>query len=460
MPVTGQNLLIMSDFIIVNARIVNEGKEYDGYIAVRGEFISHVGVGKPPVSLVESVSQIIDVKGRYVLPGCIDDQVHFREPGLIHKGEIATESKAALAGGVTSFMDMPNVIPPTVTLDRWEEKMKLGAAVSAVNYSFWIGATNDNIDVIKKADFSAIPGIKVFLGASTGNMLVNSEEALENIFKCRQIIAVHSEEESVIKENAEKYRQKYMPGPVPVECHPLIRSREACTMSTSKAINRARRHGTRLLILHISTAEEVNMLEAGDLASKIVNSEVCAHHLWFTDEDYSRLGTRIKWNPAVKTYHDRDELRRAVADRRIDIVATDHAPHLLSEKEGDALHAASGGPLVQHSLLMMMQLSREGHWDMPTVADMMAHRPALLFGVRQRGFIRPGYYADLVVVNPSEETIVTKESLLSKCGWSPLEGTVFANKIERVFVNGDVAYEQISDGHRFYSHKVFPLRFE
>ena len=449
----------MPDSIIINAQIINEGSQYKGYVAVDGEFISSVGRGMPSDEMLASATRIFDIGGKYLLPGCIDDQVYFREPGLTRKGDIATESRAALAGGVTSFMDMPNVNPPTVTVDRLKEKMHRAEMTSAVNYSFWIGASNDNIDEIRKTDFSYVPGIKVFLGASTGNMLVNSEEVLEAIFRGPRIVAVHSEEESVIKKNAEYYRMKYFPQPVPIECHSLIRTREACVESTDKAIGRAHRFGTRLLVLHISTKDEAKLLESGDPIGKKINSEVCVHHLWFTDEDYSRLGAKIKWNPAVKSRDDRDELRRAVADGRVDIIATDHAPHLPEEKEGDALHAASGGPLVQHSLLMMLQLAREGYWDISKVVDMMAHRPARLFGVKDRGFIRSGHYADMIVVNPDVETEVTKDSLLYKCGWSPLEGTVFSHRIEQVFVNGALAYEQTPDGHVFHPHQVYPLRF-
>ncbi len=449
----------MPEKLFLNARIVNEGIISYGYLTVDGEFISSVGRGTPDSEILSNVSEIIDLKGKYILPGCIDDQVHFREPGLTHKADIASESRAALAGGVTSFMDMPNVKPPTVTLEAWEDKMRRGKESSTVNYSFWLGATNDNTNELPAADFSKIPGIKVFLGASTGNMLVDSEKALDSIFSSSQIVAVHSEDENIIRGNSEIFKKKYFPGEVPMNCHPLIRSREACLSSTQKAIKRAFKHGTRLLLLHLSTADEAKLLEPGKLTDKKINSEVCVHHLWFTDEDYSRLGTRIKWNPAVKTATDRDELRKAVADGRIDIVATDHAPHLLEEKAGDALHAASGGPLVQHSLLMMLELAKEGYWGIEKVVEMMAHNPAELFGVEKRGYLRPGYYADIVILNPSVSTAVCKSNLLTKCGWSPLEGTVFSNTIESVFVNGSLAYENKVGKHIFHPHSVHSLEF-
>lgn len=431
----------MSNLLLYNAQIINEGRRFCGYVAVDGERISEVAEGMPPQALLNEAESAVDLKGKWLLPGAIDDQVHFREPGLTHKADIASESRAAVAGGVTSFMDMPNCKPQTVSIEAWEDKMRRGAQASAANYAFWIGATNDNIEELRRADMSRIPGVKVFLGASTGNMLVNSEEALDAIFSLPAIIAIHSEDEKIIADNKKKYAALYPEG-VPVSCHPLIRSREACSVSTERAIERARRLGTRLHILHISTADEARMLESVSLDSKTITAEVCVHHLWFTDADYARLGNRIKWNPAVKTVADRDELRRAVEDGRIDIIATDHAPHLPEEKEGDALTAASGGPLVQHSLPMMLSLARRGIFTPEKVVEYMAHRPARLFGVKERGFIRPGYFADLVVVNPDKEYQVTKENILTKCGWSPLEGETLDVAVETTYVNGHKAYDK------------------
>ena len=447
----------MNDILFHNATVVNGGRSFHGFVAIKGELISAVGEGEPSPEMIEDSRETVDLKNKMIMPGVIDDQVHFREPGLTHKADMGSESRAALAGGVTSFMDMPNCKPPTVTVEAWRDKMERAEKSSAVNYAFWMGATNDNTEVLSGADYSKIPGVKVFLGASTGNMLVDDEEALNAIFSLGKIVAIHSEDEGIIRANISEARKKYG-DQVPVSEHPKIRSTEACVASTVKAISRAKRFGTRLHILHLSTADEARMLYAGEPSDKLITSEVCVHHLWFTDKDYARLGSRIKWNPAVKTEADRDELRRAVADGRIDIVATDHAPHLLSEKEGDATHAASGGPLIQHSLLMMLELARLGLWGVEKVVEMMSHRPADLFGINRRGYIREGHYADLVVVNPGADTVITRESLLTKCGWSPLEGERFSCRIEAVYVNGSKAYEY-DCGHKFLPHVSKPLNF-
>lgn len=450
----------MTDILFINALIVNEGKTIKGFLATEGERITAVGEGKPETSLTAEAKEVVDLEGKMLLPGCIDDQVHFRDPGLTHKGDIETESRAALAGGVTSFMDMPNCKPPTVSVEAWEQKMKRAEDVSAVNWSFWIGATDSNIDELRKADYSRIPGVKVFLGASTGNMLVSDEEALDAIFSLPSIVAVHSEDEATIASNKARFLAEYGEGRIPIKCHPLIRSTDACAVSTARAIERARRLGTRLHLLHVSTAEEARMLTSEPLADKKITAEVCVHHLWFTDCDYDRLGARIKWNPAVKTESDREELRKAVLDGRIDIVATDHAPHLPSEKEGDALHAASGGPLVQHSLQMMLELCREGVLFHEDVVSLMAHRPAELFHIEDRGYLRSGYYADLVVVNPDADTEVAPANILTKCGWSPLEGVRLHNTVEQVFVNGSKAYSSADGSHTFLPHTSKPLRFK
>lgn len=451
--------------LLYNALIINEGESFKGYVLTDGELISEVGHGDPRPELLTD-SNCIDLEGKWLLPGIIDDQVHFREPGLTHKADIASESRAALAGGVTSFMDMPNCKPPTVDRQAWLWKMDRAASVSAANYSFWIGATNDNMPELAEADFSHIPGIKVFLGASTGNMLVDDERALDRIFCANRIVAVHSEDEGIIRENMRLAIQRYGEEDIPVTEHPNIRSRQACVRSTERAIARARRLGTRLHILHLSTAEEAQMLNrtlsmpASAWPDKKITAEVCVHHLWFTADDYPRLGARIKWNPAVKDASDRDELRRAVADGRIDVVATDHAPHLLSEKEGGCRKAASGGPLVQHSLLMMLEMASEGLWSKEVVVSLMAHNPARLFGITRRGFIRPGYFADFTVVNPDRPYTVNSSNLLTKCDWSPLEGHTFPASVETVIVNGSLAFTLASDGsNHFHAHPSHALLF-
>lgn len=451
--------------LLYNALIINEGESFIGYVLTDGELISEVGHGVPRSELLTD-SNCIDLEGKWLLPGIIDDQVHFREPGLTHKADIASESRAALAGGVTSFMDMPNCKPPTVDRQAWQWKMDRAAAVSAANYSFWIGATNDNMPELAEADFSHIPGIKVFLGASTGNMLVDDERALDRIFSAKRIVGVHSEDEGIIRENMRLAIQRYGEEDIPVTEHPNIRSREACVRSTERAIARARRLGTRLHILHLSTAEEARMLirtpsmPPSAWPDKKITAEVCVHHLWFTADDYPRLGARIKWNPAVKDASDRDELRRAVADGRIDVVATDHAPHLLSEKEGGCRKAASGGPLVQHSLLMMLEMASDGLWSKELVVSLMAHNPARLFGISRRGFIRPGYFSDLTVVNPDRPYTVNSSNLLTKCGWSPLEGHTFPASVETVIVNGSLAFTLASDGsNQFHAHPSHALLF-
>lgn len=451
----------MTRTLIHNALIINEEESFEGYILIEGTRIRAVGKGIPPSHLSEGAT-IEDLDGKWILPGLIDDQVHFREPGLTHKADIASESRAALAGGVTAFMDMPNCKPQTVNIDAWNWKMQRASETSAANFSFWIGATNQNIDQLRSADFSRIPGIKVFLGASTGNMLVDSEQALDEIFSLPQIVAIHSEDEQTISRNLALAKEKYG-DEIPFSAHPLIRSHEACIISTRRAIERAKRLNTRLHILHISTAAEADMLSAKPLEEKRITAEVCAHHLWFSDEDYARLGAKIKWNPAIKTVADRDALREAVAQGKIDIVATDHAPHLPQEKSGSYPHAASGGPLVQHSLLMMLQLASEGLWSVEKVVRLMAHNPAQLFGIKERGFIREGYFADLTVVDPHRPHTVTPENILTKCGWSPLELHTFPMSVDSVYLNGQLAYRNSTEGsgsHRFFPASAMALSFD
>lgn len=432
----------MDKTVIHNAIVVNEGTRFHGYVVIDGERIEMVGRGDAPAQLLNNANAVHDACGAYLLPGCIDDQVHFRDPGLTHKADMATESRAAVAGGVTSFMDMPNTVPQTTTLDALNDKHKRAAEVSVANYSFFIGATNDNIDTLLSCDYSKVPGVKLFLGASTGNMLVDNSDALNRIFsEVPSLIAIHSEDEEVIRRNREAMMARYGED-VPVEEHPYIRSVEACYKSTERAVAMAKAHGARLHVLHISTAKELTLLTNEPLSEKKITAEVCAHHLWWTADDHATLGTRIKWNPAIKTANDRQALREGLNSGLIDIVATDHAPHLLSEKQGGALKAASGAPLVQFSLPMMLQLADEGIFTVEKVVDVMAHRPTQLFKIENRGYIRPGYYADLTIVAPQSPYMVTDEMVLSRCGWTPLAGTTLNNKVQSTYVNGHRVYHK------------------
>ena len=434
----------MSKILIKNAYIINEGRTFNGYVLTDDAFI--LSVGETGDSLLPSLEleadTIVDAKGKWLLPGAIDDQVHFREPGLTHKGDIASESKAAVAGGITTFMDMPNTKPQTTAIAELEWKLKRGSESSVANYSFFFGGTNDNIDEIKKLDKSRIPGLKLFLGSSTGNMLVDNKETLERIFaEANMLIAIHAEKEDIIKQNIAYYTSRFGEN-LDISFHSKIRSEEACYASSSEAVELATRLGSRLHILHLSTAKELGLLSnETPLSEKKITGEVCVHHLWFHDEDYAHYGNRIKWNPSVKTLKDREALREAVNTNVIDIVATDHAPHLLSEKEGSCLKAASGGPLVQHSLLAMLELASAGCFTKEKVVEKMSHIPADLFHIDRRGYIRPGYYADMVLIDPSKETQVTKESLLYKCGWSPFEGYTFKHAIIQTYVNGTLVYD-------------------
>ena len=432
----------MTKRIIYNGDIANEGKVARGYVVIDDDKIAAVGEGAPSLGLLAECDEKEDVDGALVMPGVIDDQVHFRDPGLTHKADISTESAAAVAGGVTSYMDMPNTIPPTTTLAALEAKNRRASEVSLANYGFFIGATNENISTLQAVDYSYTPGVKLFLGASTGNMLVNERDALRAIFaEVPAIIAIHSEDEALIRRNRDFYVKKYG-DELPVKFHPLIRSTEVCYKPTARAVEWAEKYGTRLHVLHVSTARELELFSNAPLAQKRITSEVCVHHLWFSDEDYARLGNLIKWNPAVKTWDDRAALRTALERDYIDIVATDHAPHLLSEKQGSCLKAASGGPLVQHSLLVMLELVDKGVFTLDTVVRKMCHAPADLFGVVKRGYLREGYYADIVVVDRNVPFAVRSENILTKCGWSPFEGYTFRNSIRQTYVNGQLAYNQ------------------
>ena len=399
--------------ILFNANIVNEGRQFAGYVIIEGDKIAEVAQGAPTEAVIESCERAEDLSGAMILPGVIDDQVHFREPGLTHKADIASESRAAVAGGVTSFMDMPNTVPQTTD--------------------------------------SRICGVKAFLGSSTGNMLVDDKTALEHLFSAiPAIISVHSEDEAIIRANREWYVSE-RGDDLPVEFHPLIRSAEACYESTARAVELASRCGTRLHVFHVSTARELTLFSDQPLEDKRITAEVCVHHLWFSDRDYARLGNRIKCNPAIKTVADRDALRDALLTGRLDVVATDHAPHLLSEKVGNCLKAASGMPLVQFSLVAMLEMAREGVFSTELVVEKMCHAPAKLYRIDRRGFIRPGYYADLAIVreNPAGHTI-TADDVLSKCGWSPFEGTKMHYHVERTYVNGTEAYRAGESGSPEY----------
>ena len=426
--------------LISNATIINEGRRFLGSVLLCGEVIEAVyGAG----DALPEADSVVDATGLWLLPGVIDDQVHFRDPGLTHKGDIRTESRAAVAGGVTSVMDMPNTKPPATTLELLEAKYRLGAEKSLANYSFLLGATNDNLDELKRVDARHVAGVKLFMGSSTGNMLVDDERALAAIFaETPCLIAAHCEDEATIRRNTDYYRAM-LGDDVPVACHPLIRSTEACYRSSAKAVELAGRYGSRLHVFHLSTGLELSLFDPRTpLADKRVTAEVCVHHLWFSDEDYARLGSRIKCNPAIKTAADRQALRCAVAEGRIDVVATDHAPHLLAEKEGGALRAASGMPLVQHSLVAMLQLAAQGVFTVEQVVERMCHAPAALYRIVRRGYIRPGYYADLALVHPHSPCTVSRDNIIYKCGWSPFEGTTFDAAVQSTWVNGRRVYDR------------------
>lgn len=441
---------------IHNARIVNLGREYTGYVAIDGEFIHAMGDGAAPEALLAASQEVIDAAGMLLIPGGIDDHVHFREPGLTHKADIASESRAAVAGGVTSYMDMPNTKPLTITAEALEEKFDIAARSSVANYSFFIGATNDNIDTLLSIDNKRVAGVKLFLGSSTGNMLVDESDVLHRLFReCRTLISVHSEDEAIIRSRRAFYTGRFGED-LSVFYHPLIRSAEACYVCTERAVELARRYGTRLHVAHISTARELELFWAEPLLDKRITAEACVHHLWFTDNDYASLGTRIKCNPAIKTTADRNALRDAVNNGAIDLIATDHAPHLLSEKQGGALTAASGSPYVQFSLIMMLELVRQGVFSTVTVVEKMCHAPAMLYNIDRRGILRPGYYADMVLIDTDTRHTITKEDVLSKCGWSPLEGTTFHSRVVKTFVNGKCIY---SDGVVADNVASHPLKF-
>ncbi len=429
----------MNTILIKNAKIVNEGRIFEGDVLIEGEFIKEIAQS---ISHKSSNCKVIDAEGNFLIPGAIDDQVHFREPGLTHKGTIASESRAAVAGGITSFIEQPNTVPNAITQELLEQKYVIASQSSYANYSFMMGGTNDNLEEILKTNPRNVAGIKLFLGSSTGNMLVDNEEALEKIFSStKMLIAVHCEDEGTIKANLEKYKAEFGDD-IPVTVHHLIRSEEACYISSSKAIALAKKTGARLHVFHLSTAKEMELFSNKiPLAEKQITAEVCIHHLWFTNDDYATKGNFIKWNPAVKTAADRDALWIALLNDTIDVIATDHAPHTLEEKSQQYSSAPSGGPLVQHAVVALFEAYHQGKISVEKIVEKMCHNPAIIFKIEKRGFIKEGFYADLAIVNPSKPWSVNKANILYQCGWSPFEGTNFKSRISHTFVNGQLVYE-------------------
>ncbi len=428
----------MKNILIRNPTIVNEGKQFVADVFIQNGHIERIDSSISPKGNFNDING----EGKYLLPGVIDDQVHFREPGLTHKGDIFTESRAAVAGGTTSYMEMPNTIPNVFTQDLLEDKYYIASQKSLANYSFFIGASNDNAEVVLRTNRKNVAGIKIFMGSSTGNMLVDNELTLDFLFsRSELLIATHCEDEATIRHNLEQYKTQYGED-IPISCHPLIRSVEACYKSSLLAAGMAKKYGTRLHILHISTAKELGLFRNDiPLESKNITAEACIHLLWFDDSDYERLGNLIKWNPAIKTKEDREEIFKAVLDNRIDIIATDHAPHTLEEKSQTYLKAPSGGPLVQHALVAMLEFYHQGKISLEKIVEKMAHHPALCFQVENRGYIREGYWADLVLVDINAPWKVDKSNILAKCNWSPFEGLEFQSKVSHTIVSGHLAYE-------------------
>lgn len=440
----------MSSILIKSATIVNEGRQYVADVLVKNGLIEQIGS-----ELNLSADREIRAEGLHLLPGCIDDQVHFREPGLTYKADIFTESRAAVAGGITSFMEMPNTVPNTLTQDLLEDKYQIAARHSMANYSFYMGAGNDNLEEVLRTDSTNVCGIKVFMGSSTGNMLVDNEKTLEGIFaNSPMLIATHCEDEATIRANLERFKSQYGDRITP-EMHPLIRSAEACYKSSSFAVDLAKKHNSRLHILHISTAIETGLFDnSSPLAEKKITSEACIHHLWFTDKDYAEKGNWIKWNPSVKSEADRDAVLKAVLDDHIDVIATDHAPHTREEKMQPYLQAPSGGPLVQHALQAMLELYQQGKISLEKVVEKMCHNPAICFQVSNRGFIREGYRADLVLVDLNKSATVNRDSILSKCGWSPFEGQTFNSSVTHTIVSGNLAWENGTFNEAFRGERL------
>ena len=427
----------MPTTLLKNAKIVNEGKVTEGDVLIKNGRIEKVADSMA----TNERTREIDLKGKFLFPGVIDDQVHFREPGLTHKANIYTEAKAAVAGGVTSFMEMPNTVPNALTQELLEDKYQIARQTSLANYSFYMGASNENLEEVLRTDKQKICGVKIFMGSSTGNMLVDNETVLNRLFSnVDHLIATHCEDEATIRANTQIFKEKYGED-MPIKYHPAIRNEEACYKSASMAVGLAKKHGTRLHILHISTAKECGLFEVVPLEKKKITAEACVHHMWFDDSDYEGKGTLIKWNPAVKTENDRKSILQAVLDGRIDVIATDHAPHTTEEKSNGYFSAPSGGPLIQHSLVAMLDFYHEGKVSLEQIAEKMCHNPAILFRVEARGYIREGYHADLVVADLDAEWKVSKENVIAKCGWSPFEGHTFKSKVTHTFVNGNLVYE-------------------
>ena len=426
----------MTSTLIRNAHLINEGQIFQADVLIQNGLIAEIAT-----SIDTQADKIIDAKGQFLMPGVIDDQVHFREPGLTHKAELYTESKAAVAGGITSFMEMPNTNPQTLTQELLEQKFQRAKEVSLANYSFFMGASNDNLEEVLKTNPKTVGAIKIFMGSSTGNMLVDDKTVLEKIFeKSTMLIAVHCEDEATIKENTAHFKSIYGED-VPVELHPKIRSVEACYKSSSMAIELAKKHDTRLHVFHLSTAKEMELFRNDiPLEEKRITAEVCIHHLWFDESQYAEKGTHIKWNPAVKSVADKEAVFKALLDDRIDVIATDHAPHTLEEKDNSYFKAPSGGPLVQHALVAMLEFYHQGKISLEKIVEKMCHAPAVCFQVEKRGFLRKGYAADLVLLDLDNSWEVRKDNILYKCGWSPFEGTTFKSKVIRTFVNGHLAY--------------------
>ena len=428
----------MNSYLIKNATIVNEGSSFVGDLLVENGMIKKIGS-----SITTNSMTVIDASGKYLIPGLIDDQVHFREPGLTHKATIDSESRAAVAGGITTFIEMPNTVPQATNQQLLQDKFNIAEKTSFANYSFMFGGTNDNLEELLKTDPKTVAGIKLFLGSSTGNMLVDNLEVLEKIFSSTKlIISVHCEDEETIKKNTAEHKAQYGEH-IPIELHPVIRSEEACYLSSSRAIELAKKTGARLHVFHVSTAKETTLFRNDiPLEEKQITSEVCVHHLWFSDQDYKEKGTHIKWNPAVKTAADRQGLWKALLDDRLDIIATDHAPHTLEEKSNSYLKAPSGGPLVQHALLALLEKVSEKVLSIEKLVEKACHNPAIIFQIENRGFIKEGYFADLVLIDPKAPQTVCKENILYKCGWSPFEGTTFSSSVTHTFVNGVLMYNE------------------
>lgn len=439
--------------LIRNAKLVNEGEIYHADVYIKGNIIEKI----ERQGIAMEADLVINAEGKYLLPGLIDDQVHFREPGLTHKGEIYTEAKAAVAGGVTSYMEMPNTAPATITHELLEQKYDRAKEVSLANYSFYMGTTNHNLAELLKVDETMVCGVKIFMGSSTGDMLVDDPQALESIFKeVKTLIATHCEKDPLVKQNQAEIVSQFGEG-IDASYHPKIRSEEACYLSSSFAVELAKKHGTRLHILHISTEKELELFDSHTpLVQKKITAEACVHHLWFSEEDYARKGNWIKWNPAVKKKSDRDAILQGLLDNQIDVIATDHAPHTIEEKEQSYLKAPSGGPLVQHSLNALLQLYKQGKISLEKIVEKACHNVAILFEIDRRGFIREGFYADLVLVDLNQSYVVSKENILYKCQWSPFEGEQFDSVVTHTFVNGHLVYE---NGKFDESSKGMRLRF-